>query len=183
MNVHLHSIFLYIALAFSAIYFNPSMAADKSTDSEDLGAYERIIHPSKQEIENLQDFAKSNGFDLLAFFENTPEEDDSGAWSKFFALSMKLGIFDRRAELLGYYIHASFWYYISSCGLDKYAALINSQEPAVKQRIRDFIFYEAAGAPKEIRERMENDFRVNAAAIFPKEYIFGNDDKLFSTLR
>lgn len=160
----------------------PSMAMGPTQGDDKGGAYERIGIPTSQELDDLQSFALKHGVDLDGILDEIPE-DDLNAWGKVFSLSLKFDRLDRRAQIFGYKLFGAFVYYVQGCGADRFARLLDAQKPTVKQRVRDFLFYDAAAAPAEIRAHQEQKFRSIMGAVFPKAYSFGEDDDIFSALR
>jgi hypothetical protein len=53
------------------------------------------------------------------------------------------------------------------------------QEPRVRQRIRDFLFYDVTQAPKNLRKKVEAETRKDNPELFPADYVFGHDDPIF----
>ena len=167
-----------IAIFLSVMHV--SAAASSPSGDQDLGgAYERVKVPTSEELKQLQDFALKNGVDLNGILHEMPEEDVE-PWTKVFALSLRFNQLDRMAQVYGYRLFSAFTYYIGSCGVEKFGKLLDAQKPEVRQRIRDFLFYDAVMAGTDIHARQEERFRKTMPSVFPTSYCFGKDDKLFA---
>ena len=89
--------------------------------------------------------------------------------------------FDRATQVYAYELFTAWLYFVQSSGVDKYAGLLDAQPSAVRQRIRDFIYLDAARAPQHYREVREKELRLKCPQLFPESYIFGKDDDLFKS--
>jgi hypothetical protein len=150
--------------------------------SEINGAYDSMALPTTAEKADLQKFAMSHGVDLDAILKELPE-DDRQAWKKVFGLTMHFTRFDRSAEVYGYRLFTAFSYFIDSVGEAKFADLIDGQSSEVRQRVRDFLYYEAVNADHEVMKNNERLLRMKLKRVFPASYSFGANDPLFESFR
>jgi len=152
-----------------------------STSDNIKGFYDSMALPTPAEGAELQKLAISQGVDLDAFWKELPENDQRG-WGEVFKLSMQFCHFDRAAEVYGYQLFTAFVYFIDSAGEEKFAKLVNAQTPAVRQRVRDFLYYEAFNSEAEVIKNNERQLRTKLRLIFPVGYVFAADDPLFKRL-
>lgn len=150
----------------------------ESNREQTMGAYDKMTPPSEQDLAALQRLAEADGTDLTGILKRMPE-DDIKAWSSVFKLSLSFKAYDRPAQTYGYLLFTSFTYYVSSCGVQKYAKLVDAQPAAIRQRVRDFLFYNAAAADPKVRKLQEDSYRRKMPELFPASYKFGEDDPLF----
>jgi hypothetical protein len=57
---------------------------------------------------------------------------------------------------------------------------VAAQPEAVRQRIRDFIYYDATQAPKKHRKEAEASGRKSSPILFPSDYVFGAGNAIFT---
>jgi hypothetical protein len=151
-----------------------------------VSGYDLIDIPSDKDIDRLQKFALKNNVDFKALLLDEPGmPEEHSAWTKIFSLSLNFKKLDRNAYVYGHIIHGSFIYFVVDAhgGVEKYNQLLNIQTPEVRQRIKDFLFYDAAGAPIAHRETLEKKYRTLWPIIFPDLYIFGKGNSLFKPSR
>lgn len=156
----------------------PCFAKDVSSTSEIVGFYESMELPTPAEDAELQKLAMSQGFDLDSTLKNLAE-DDQHAWGEIFKLSMHFSHFDRRAEVYGYQLFTLFAYFIDEAGEAKFSKLINAQPSAIRQRVRDFLYYEAFNSNPDVMKNNERQLRKKLKLIFPADYVFAAKDPLF----
>src|SRR5579883_505293 len=135
---------------------------------------------SPSQINDLFAFAKSQGFDLRRDLDLAYGGDD-GALDRVFGLSVKFDKLDNRARAYGQIVYSSFLNLAEKYGVEGYSRVIVRQPAAVRQRIRDFIFYDATQAPERMRQRVQSEARKSAPILFPEEYTFAADDPIFQT--
>ena len=85
--------------------------------------------------------------------------------------------------MYGYQLFTAFSYFIDSVGEAKFAKLIDAQQANVKQRIRDFLYYEAANADPQVMKNNERILRLKLKKIFPSGYSFASYDPVFESAR
>lgn len=174
---------LWYTIAIFLSFMNVSAVASSPSGDQDLGgAYEHVKVPTNEELKQLQDFALKSGVDLNGILHEMPEEEIE-PWTKVFALSLRFNELDRMSQVYGYRLFSAFTYYIGSCGVEKFGKLLDAQKSEVRQRIRDFLFYDAVMAGTDIHSRQEERFRRTMPSVFPTSYCFGKDDKLFADLK
>jgi hypothetical protein len=130
------------------------------------------------EMNQLQAYGKSQGVDLIGDMKRAYQKDDA-ALARVFCFSLKFDKLDPNARAYGQIIYSSFLNLAEVMGVDRYSSLVAAQPKAIRQRIRDFIYFDVTQAPKEIRQQVEAGARESAPALFPKNYVFGEDDALF----
>lgn len=131
-----------------------------------------------KEVAQLETFAAAQGFDLIGDLQLAYAKDDA-ALGRVFALSLRFTKLDRRARTYGHLIYSSFLNLSEQRGSEHFARLVAAQPEAVRQRIRDFIYYDCTLAPAADREKVEAAARAGAPTLFPREYVFGAGNVLF----
>jgi len=177
-------IVVFIAFGFAGAIAS-CFAKGVSSPSNDIdGFYDSMALPTPVEKMELQKMALSHGVDQDFVLKNLPENDQK-AWVGVFNLSTNFTHFDRGAEVYGYQLFTAFSYFIDSAGEAKFAKLLNDQSPRIKQRVRDFLYYEAFNSDLSIMNNNKRVLRLKLKLIFPASYIFAADDPLFekSSLR
>lgn len=134
----------------------------------------------QSEIDRLEDFAKKEGADLMGDIKRAYEKDDE-ALSRVFLFSLKFTALDGNARTYGQIVYSSFLTLSETRGVAYYAKLVASQPEEVRQRIRDFIYYDSTQAPPKDRSEVEAETRKSAPLLFPRGYVFGSKDPLFKT--
>ena len=145
------------------------------TKTDDGSPFGRV---SDADIQNLMAFGKSEGADLSKELEFAYKNDDT-ALSHVFLFSLKFKKLDDNARTYGQIIWSSLLNMAEVRGTDWYSALVARQPANVQQRIRDFLHYatdkEAPAHEKEMSEAERADWQK----LFPKGYLFGEDDPIF----
>jgi hypothetical protein len=57
--------------------------------------------------------------------------------------------------------------------------LVAAQPNPVRQRIRDFIYFDVTQAPRKQRKEAEAATRKSAPLLFPNDYVFGAGNPIF----
>jgi hypothetical protein len=130
------------------------------------------------EVERLEAYAKQEGVDLIGDIKRAYGKDEA-ALGRVFTFSLKFARLDRNAKTYGHVIYSSFLNLAEVYGVEGYAAVVAAQPAAVRQRIRDFIYYDATQAPRKHRQEAEEGARGSAPALFPNEYVFGAGNPVF----
>ncbi len=108
---------------------------------------------------------------------------DEAALARVFAFSLTFTRLDRDARTYGQIIYSSFLNLGEVFGVERYSRLVAAQPPAVQQRVRDFLYYDATLAPEAKRKAVEASARKAAPVLFPDTYVFGSDYTLFESGR
>lgn len=157
----------------------PCFSKEVSAPSNDIdGFYDSMALPTPAEKVELQKNAMSQGVDLDMVLKNL-RANDQKAWRGVFRLSTNFTYFDRSAEVYGYQLFTAFSYFIDSASEASFAKLLNEQPPKIKQRIRDFLYYEAANSNSKVMKNNERLLRLKLALIFPASYLFASNDPFF----
>ncbi|MBA4136214.1 MAG: hypothetical protein C0518_02725 [Opitutus sp.] len=131
-----------------------------------------------KEVAQLETFANAQGTDLMGDLKLAYEKDEA-ALGRVFAFSLKFTKLDRRAKTYGQLIYSSFLNLGERFGLERYTQIVAAQPKDVRQRIRDFIYFDATLAPANERATVEAAARAGAPTLFPSDYVFGADNPLF----
>ena len=132
-----------------------------------------------RDLSNLEVFAVAEGYDLMGDLNLIYEKNNEAALVRVFAFSLKLNQYDRNARAYGQLVYSSYLNLAARFGFENYAGLIASQPVGIRQRIRDYLFFNATLAPKEQRATVEAALRKNAPLLFPADYVFGAGDPVF----
>lgn len=130
------------------------------------------------DVTHLQAYATTLRVDLLGDMKRAYEQDDE-ALARVFAFSLHFSELNRDARTYGQLIYSSFLNLAERYGIERYSELVAAQPIAVRQRIRDFIYYDATLAPKKTRKDVEASSRKSAPRLFPPDYVFGSGNPLF----
>jgi len=164
-------IFLFLGCAYAA--------AEDQYGS--MGAYaplfDKGFYQTKEEGEKIDRFWESTGKFSDELGQSTKK--DLELWTRFFSASLKFDHFDSVARFYGYNVYAFLLSYHSEHKADEFAALVAQQPRDVQQRIRDFIYFDAARAPVGYRKEREKLFRTLFKMLFPPDYVFGKNDPIF----
>jgi hypothetical protein len=131
-----------------------------------------------KEVDRLEAFAKNEGVDLMGDVRRASEKDEA-ALVRMFAFSLKFTKLDSNAKTYGQIVYSNCLNLSEAFGLDYFSRLVASQPEAVRQRIRDFLFYDGTQAPLKDREKVEEEARKDAPLLFPSDYVFGANDPIF----
>lgn len=126
----------------------------------------------------LTQFAKNQGLDLGVEGKKAYAEDKE-ALARIFRLSLAFESFDQNARTYGQVVFSSLLNLGESMGVKEYSRVLAAQEPAVRQRVRDFLFYPMTSGPRKDRAQVAKEVRVDYPELFPKDYQFGINDSLF----
>jgi hypothetical protein len=132
-----------------------------------------------KDLSRLEVYANTEGYDLMRDLKLVYQKDAT-ALARVFKFSLKFTKLDRNARAYGQLIYSSFLNLNETLGEDRYALIVATQPVAVRQRIRDFIYYDATQAPKEKRAQAEADARKGAPLLFPSDYVFGAGNPIFT---
>jgi hypothetical protein len=167
------------------VFTGAAVASSAEGDSQVKGidgSYDHIELPTPEERARLEQFAMAQGVDLDGTLKELPE-DDPKAWGNLFAIALHFDRFDRQAEVDGYQLFTAFSYFVESAGEAGFARMIDFQSPQVRQRVRDFLYYEAVVPSAEMTRNNERLLRMQLKLIFPAGYSFALDDPVFAPMR
>jgi hypothetical protein len=105
------------------------------------------------------------------------QEGDEAALSRIFGYSLSFSRLDAVAATYGHVLYTSLLPWGRQYGLDGLAERIAAQPAPVRQRVRDFLYYDSTRGPD--REAAEARVRDSAPELFPDDYVFGAGDSLF----
>lgn len=136
------------------------------------------------DVDRLQKFALSRGFDLKAEMARVYSPDnnlDEEALGRVFVFSRQFNSLDQNARAYGQIIYSSFLRIGEVVGVPRYVKIIDRQSPDVQQRVRDFLFYPFTRHPKfPSEEEAVKEIGNIYPGLFPKHYQFGRDDPIFA---
>jgi hypothetical protein len=134
---------------------------------------------TEQDVENLNQFAKGKGLDLVAEVKAVDGHNEE-ALAKIFRFSLQFDKLDQNARTYGQIIYSSMLNLGEAKWLPTYARVLEAQSAEVQQRIRDFLFYPVTLVPAGEREQVERETRKDMAILFPSHYRFGAGHSLWS---
>ncbi len=133
----------------------------------------------EREVNGLMARASKDGLDLAAEMRRAYDNDDA-ALARVFAYGLKFTKLDRDARAYGQIIYSAFLNLSERRGVEAFSRLVAAQPAPVRQRIRDFLFYDVTQAPRAVRAEAEKGARESAPLLFPADYVFGRDDPIFA---
>ena len=135
------------------------------------------------ELNQLISLAAANGLDLLPTLEKV-YAGDKEALARVLRLSSRLTSRNMPMRMYGNMVYSIFLNFGESKGEstepDVFIPVLLSQEPAVRQRIRDLLWYPVFCLPEAEREDAGRSQRALWPAVWPPDFVFGKDDRLFS---
>jgi len=132
----------------------------------------------ERELDRLQAFAQSAKVDLMADVR-TAYQGDEAALARVFAFSTRFEQLDTNARAYGQIVYSAMLNLGGQRGLPWFARIVTTQPPAIRQRVRDFLFFDATQAPQKERSSAEAAARRSAPDLFPADYVFGAGNPLF----
>lgn len=155
---------------------SPVIAQPKPPTGYNTGMPFGFIGP--KELDHLAAYAKKEGTDLMGDM-NLAYQKDEAALARVFAFSLKFKKLNRDAKAYGQLVYSSFLNLGGVYGVERYSRLVSAQPEAVRQRIRDFIYYDVTQAPRKLRTEAEAGARKSAPLLFPNDYVFGAGNGIF----
>jgi hypothetical protein len=136
-------------------------------------------HLSDADIDTLISFAKANGLDLPSTVEKL-YAGDQAALGTVLRLSMKLTVRDIPMRVYGNMVYSVFLNLGEKPAHPIFIPVLNAQESAVRQRIRDFLWYPIYCVPSTEREKAAHEAKADLGVLWPPEWVFGQNDALFT---
>lgn len=146
-----------------------------ASDEDDGQPFGRV---RERDFERLVAGAKDHGVDVQADMEKA-HKGDKDALTRVFGLSVTFERMDAVTKAYGNLIFASFLNLVEARGETFFVEALASHPEAVRQRVRDFIYYAVTRVPKGHRKEVEQEVRRDLPLLFPAGYVFGQDDALF----
>jgi hypothetical protein len=132
----------------------------------------------ERDFDRLVAGAKDHGVAIHAEMEKA-RKGDKDALARVFGLSATFERMDAVTKVYGNLIFTSFLNLVEARGETFFAEALASQPEAVRQRVRDFVYYAVTRVPKGHRKEVEKEVRRDFHLLFPADYVFGQDDALF----
>jgi hypothetical protein len=135
------------------------------------------------DVDRLQEFAITRRVDLKAEIARVYSSDnklDEDALGRVFIFSRQFDTLDENARTYGQIIYNSLLRVGEVIGVPQYVKIINRQPPDVQQRVRDFLFYPFTRHPKFRSEEVLKESRDIYPGLFPKHFLFGRGDPIFT---
>lgn len=131
------------------------------------------------DVSNLVSFAQREGVDINGKMQMAYENGNTNALVSVFTLSLKFKDLDQNARAYGQVIYSAFLNLGESGRID-FSAVMARQPDAVRQRIRDFLYYAfLKSTPASKRDAALKDTRKDFPLLFPDGYTFGKNDPIF----
>lgn len=131
-----------------------------------------------RDISGLHDFGDRVGIDFPADLQ-AAYSGDAAALDRVFALSRRFDRLDANARAYGQALYSALLNLGAQGRLTWFSQAVARQHPEVRQRVRDFLYYDATLAPRAQRAEAEAAMRRTAPDLFPDDYTFGSDNPLF----
>ena len=136
---------------------------------------------TETDMAGLTQFAKIQGLDLEVEGRNLYAKDKS-ALARIFRLSLAFKTLDRNAQTYGQIVYSSLLNLGETMGVEEYSRVLDAQDPEVRQRVRDFLYYPMTRLSREARAHNVQQVRVDYPTLFPTDYQFGQNDPIFKKL-
>lgn len=132
-----------------------------------------------RELDRLQSFAQRAKVDLIGDVRAAYQGDEP-ALARVFAFSTRFDRLDAHARTYGQIVYSAMLNLGEQRGIPWFARIVAAQPPDVRQRVRDFLFFDATQAPKKERAHAAAAARRSAPDLFPADYVFGAGNPLFT---
>ena len=185
MKRHMFVIFCSLAVLTGC---HSAREYDSIKPNDGMPSGEPFGEVSDAEGDKLFDFARQQGLDLESKMQvvdapgitNAMTDAATNALADVFSLSLKFGALDRNARAYGQMVYSALLNLGEGKKIDFFLAVMVSEPPVVRQRIRDFLYYALlADVPKAKREVELKKLRPDYPVLFPDDYQFGKDDPIF----
>ena len=133
---------------------------------------------TENDTARLTQFAKDQGVDLGVESKKAYAKDKK-ALARIFKLSVAFKTLDQNARTYGQIIYSSLLNLGETMGVEEYSKVIAVQDPEVRQRVRDFLYYPMTRLSQKARAESDKQTGEDYPTLFPKEYQFGQNDPLF----
>ena len=133
---------------------------------------------TENDAARLTQFAKDHGVDLGVEGKKAYAKDKK-ALARIFKLSVAFKTLDQNARTYGQIIYSSLLNLGETMGVEEYSKVIAAQDPEVRQRVRDFLYYPMTRLSQKARTENDKQAREDYPTLFPKDYQFGQNDPLF----
>jgi hypothetical protein len=136
-------------------------------------------HLADSDVNELVSFAAAKGLDLVPTVEKvyTGDKDALAAVMRF---STQLKSRNTPMRVYGNMVYSIYLNLGESKGEELFIAVLQSQNPAVRQRILEFLWYPVFCVPEAGRAEAGWLQRASLPTLWPPDFVFGKDDSLFS---
>lgn len=145
-------------------------------EANDGAPYGRL---TDSDADTLVSVASASGLELGLTLKKV-YAGDQDALAMILRFSSQLKTLDMPARAYGNLVYSIFVNLGEARGTDFVTSVIVLQEPAVQERIRDFLWYPIFCIPEERRAEVEQELRADHPSLWPPEFAFGEKDSLFS---
>jgi hypothetical protein len=159
----------------AALFILPALMM---ADGSFLKPFQRMLILENGRQKPVDTFARN----MLKQFSgrSTLSGQEASAWlARIFKLSLAFKTFDQNARTYGQIIYSSLLNLGETMGVEEYSKVIAVQDPEVRQRIRDFLYYPTTLLSQKARAESDKQTREDYPTLFPKDYQFGQNDPLF----
>jgi hypothetical protein len=135
-------------------------------------------HLTESDLDTLISLAAANGLELVPTLKKV-YTGDKEALATILRFSSRLQSLDTPTRVYGNMMYSIFLNLGEAKGTQFVIEVILSQEPMVRQRIRDFLWYPTFCVPKGERAEVERAIRAEFPLLWPPDFVFGKGDALF----
>lgn len=133
---------------------------------------------SEGDVRSLFELGKERGIDLdgdLKIVYGTDWRAAGEALRRVFRFALVFERLDARARTFGHVLYCSLLNAGERIGMEGYVALLKREEPAVQQRVLDYLYFAC-----RLQARAPVDLSSEEKLLFPSTFKFGDGDPVFS---
>ncbi|HXV68154.1 MAG TPA: hypothetical protein VD738_04440 [Nitrospira sp.] len=136
-------------------------------------------HLTEDDGATLISMASTSGLELVPTLVEVYAGDNE-ALAAVLRLSSRLKALDMPTRVYGNMVYSIFLNLGEAKGPEAFISVLLSQEPVVRQRIRDFLWYPVFCVPEAERVEVARAQRAEFPLLWPPDFVFGKEDNLFS---
>jgi hypothetical protein len=130
---------------------------------------------SEQAWTALAVFVESQGISNFSADIQLANSSDSSALKRILRVSRLFTVLDGNARTYGNVLYSLFLRTSEANGCDWFGQIVAGEPAKDRQRVRDFLFYPARMAPRDVQK----ETRTDCAVLFPDDFKFAREDDLF----
>jgi hypothetical protein len=136
-------------------------------------------HLSVKDSHALVSFAAAGGVDLLPTLKKV-YTGDRESLASVLRMSSRFKSLDVPARVYGNMVYSILLNFGETNGPDAFISVLLTQEPTVRQKIRDILWYPVFCLPADQRAVAERSARDEFPTLWPSNFVFGKDDSVFN---